>query len=96
MNNELKIPDSLKDFVYIDNGEVCAIQKLPVELEEEFEQLQRKLKKLTCPNCGELLMFLMPSGTLLSCNKCNKYFKNDDNKVGEEMPSPYTENDILY
>ena len=60
MNNEeiIKlIPESLKDFVYIHDGEVCAKQKLPVELESEYEKLQRRLKQPRCAKCGTILMF---------------------------------------
>ena len=40
------IPESLKDYVYIHNGEVYAKQKLPKELEEEYNKFQEKLKSL--------------------------------------------------
>lgn len=40
------IPESLKDYVYIHNGEVYAKQKLPKELEEEYNKFQEKLKNL--------------------------------------------------
>ena len=49
-----------------------------------------------CPNCGEPLTFLMPAGKVLNCNKCNKYFKNNNGKVGEETSSPYTNKDVFY
>lgn len=99
MNNKeiiSTIPESLKEFVYIQDGEVYAKQKLPVELEEEFKKIQRRLKQPKCPNCGMPLMFLMPCGKVLSCDKCNKYFKNDNGKVGEETSSPYTRDNVLY
>ncbi|MBR5662777.1 MAG: hypothetical protein IKX00_03900 [Bacilli bacterium] len=38
------LPDNLKDYVYILNGDVFAKQKLPVELESEFEKFKRELK----------------------------------------------------
>ena len=39
------IPESLKEFVYIHEGEVYPKQKLPVELEEEYERFQRRRKR---------------------------------------------------
>lgn len=57
----------------------------------------KKEKKIpVCPNCGEKLMFLMPDGQVLSCNKCNKYYKNNNGETGEETSSPYKRNDVLY
>lgn len=90
------IPESLKQYVYVHNGDIYVKQKLPVELESEYEAFKRKLKQLKCPNCGEPLTFLMPDGKVLNCNKCNKYFKNNNGKVGEETSSPYTRNNVLY
>lgn len=49
-----------------------------------------------CPNCNEHLSKLMPDGTIFSCNKCGKYYKNDNGKVGNETTSPYTDNTVLY
>lgn len=90
------IPESLKEYVYVHNGDIYAKQKLPVEMEDEFKKFKRKLEQPKCPNCGTPLTFLMPDGQVLSCNKCNKYFKNNHGKVGEETSSPYTRNDVLY
>lgn len=39
------IPETLKDFVYIYNGNIYAKQKLPIELEKEFEELIKKINK---------------------------------------------------
>lgn len=51
---------------------------------------------LKCPNCDETLTFLMPSGKTLYCNKCERYYKNDNGNVGEETTSPYIRKDVLY
>jgi len=51
---------------------------------------------LKCPSCGEKLMFMMPDGKTLHCNKCNKYYKNENNAVGDETSSPYSDNNVLY
>lgn len=51
---------------------------------------------LMCPVCGARLMFLMPSGTTLYCNKCDKHFRNKNGTVGEECDSPYKRTDVLY
>ena len=59
-----------------------------------MEEIKREIP--TCPICGKRLMFLMPSGTVLFCNKCNKHFKNENNKAGEECDSPYTKRNVRY
>ncbi len=41
-------------------------------------------------------MFLMPDGRKLHCNKCNKYYLNDNGNVGDETSTPYTNKDVLY
>lgn len=41
-------------------------------------------------------MFLMPDGNTLCCNKCNKFFKNENGNVGAETSTPYTRDDVLY
>ena len=39
------IPETLKDFFYIYNGNIYAKQKLPIELEKEYEELMKKINK---------------------------------------------------
>ena len=39
------IPESLKEYVYVHNGDIYAKQKLPIELEHEFEVFKKKLKE---------------------------------------------------
>ena len=51
---------------------------------------------LYCPICGERLMFMMPGGETLYCKNCNKYFVNDNGKVGEETSYPYTDDKADY
>ena len=41
-------------------------------------------------------MFLEPDNTRLHCNKCDKYYINDNGSVGEETSTPYTRDDVLY
>lgn len=53
-------------------------------------------KILICPHCGNMLSYLMPSGRILNCNKCNKYYRNDNGKVGEETDRPKYAENILY
>lgn len=59
-----------------------------------MEKTKREIP--TCPICGGRLMFLMPSGTVLCCNKCDKCFKNDNGKAGKECDSPYKNPNALY
>lgn len=51
---------------------------------------------LHCPECNNNLMFMMPDGKTLWCNKCNKYFINNNGSVGSETDTPYNKNDVLY
>lgn len=51
---------------------------------------------LVCPNCGEKLSFMMPDGKTLNCDKCNKYYINNNGEVGNETSSPYIDNNVLY
>lgn len=38
------IPESLKEYVYVHNGDIYVKQKLPVELENEYKKFKEKLK----------------------------------------------------
>jgi hypothetical protein len=49
-----------------------------------------------CPNCGNMLGYLMPDGHVLHCDECKKYYNNDHGKVGPECGSPYTRKDVDY
>ena len=57
---------------------------------------KKKNNILECPKCDGMLAFLMPDGKTLYCNKCEKYYKNDNGSVGVETTSPYQRKDILY
>jgi len=37
----------------------------------------------------------MPDGSTLHCSKCNKYYLNNNGKVGDETSSPYKKR-VLY
>lgn len=65
---------------------------------DDSERLFNKynIKSTVCPSCGTALTFLMPTGKKLYCDKCNKYYLNDNGNVGDETSSPYTRNDVLY
>lgn len=38
----------------------------------------------------------MPDGATLCCNNCNKYFINDNGKVGEVTKYPYSDPNADY
>lgn len=57
---------------------------------------KQKIKKISCPKCGGPLGFLMPLGKTLHCDKCDKYYINDNNSVGSETSSPYKNKNVLY
>ena len=65
---------------------------------EYIENIEKSVGKFIpkCPVCYEKLTFLMPDGQTLHCNKCGKYYKNENGDVGEETSSPYTRTDVLY
>ena len=65
---------------------------------EYIENIEKSVGKFIpkCPACYEKLTFLMPDGQTLHCNKCGKYYKNENGDVGEETSSPYTRTDVLY
>ena len=49
-----------------------------------------------CPICKKKLNYMMPDGTTLCCNSCNKYFTNENGKVGQETSYPYIDNNADY
>ena len=44
---------------------------------------------LKCPRCNERLMFLMPDGSHLYCNKCEKYYLNNKEKCSSGIDFLY-------
>lgn len=72
------------------------IYKLNNHKKNIVENTMKKKNILKCPNCDEPLTFLMPSGKTVHCNKCKRYYKNDNCNVGEETTPPYTRKDVLY
>ena len=60
------------------------------------EETSNESKKLYCPYCKGRLMLLEPDGITFYCQKCDKYFKNNNGIVGEETVSPYTDKDVIY
>lgn len=57
---------------------------------------EKRKEPLLCPHCNKPLSFMMPSGSVLYCNGCDKYFENDNEKVGKECDYPYPNNNVLY
>ena len=49
----------------------------------------RKFNPPRCPNCEGVLGYLMPDKCVLHCGKCNKYYVNDNGKVGNERGTPF-------
>ncbi len=69
------------------------------ELFDKYNNICTDVKNtniLKCPNCNGKLMFLMPDGSHLYCNECEKYYLNNNGKVGDKTTSPYNRNDVLY
>lgn len=46
--------------------------------------IKSQLINLVCHSCSEKLTFMMPDAKTLHCNKYNKYYKNENNEVGNE------------
>lgn len=106
--NEL---DKEKHENYYQDGFICEKEKniimKIINLIEEYEKnntiglpnnvtFKKKSLILTCSKCGGRLIKLMPNGTILHCNKCNKSFKNENETVGDETTTPYNDTNILY
>lgn len=81
--------------IVVYNHETDTIDDIANNWDDFIEKLRNE-NVLKCPKCNEKLTFLMPSGTTLYCDKCEKYYVNDNGKVGEETSNPYTRNDVLY
>lgn len=58
--------------------------------------MNKEKRKLLCPKCGSQLSFLIPDGKTLYCDRCEKYYINDNNNVGSETSSPYKNKNALY
>lgn len=72
------------------------IKHMIIPDEEEYNIEINRDKKLKCPICNTTLSFLMPSGKVLYCQKCNKHFDNNNGLVGKETTSPYKNKSVLY
>lgn len=90
------IPKQLEKYIYIHNGNIYIKQKLPIELENDYNNFKIKFNQPRCKNCGELLSFLMPDGTNLYCNKCDKCYINNNGKAGDEISFPYEDKNVFY
>jgi len=55
-----------------------------------------KKEPMYCPKCNGMLSFLMPSGKYLYCDKCDKYYKNNNGVVGEETSKPENKDNVRY
>lgn len=61
-----------------------------------IEEEKKEDDTLICPICGGNLLLLMPTGKVLHCGKCNKYFKNENDHAGVEVNNPNTRKDVFY
>ena len=59
------------------------------------EPVTEEKEILLCPVCNESLMY-MEQGNTLYCQKCEKFFKNDNGTVGEEATNPYKNKNAMY
>lgn len=99
--NQINLEKEYNDRITLKKGEVTFIspEELQQKINIKYSTFETNLKNTNisiCPNCSERLSKLMPDGAIFSCNKCGKYYKNDNGKVGNETSSPYIDNTILY
>ena len=81
------IPESLKEYVYVHNGDIYAKQKLPLELEDEFIFLKNSISNVNnnrseeyprCKFCGAPTMMVSTKDSnggkdALVCSSCGKF-----------------------
>lgn len=49
-----------------------------------------------CPHCKNGLTFIQPANSLLYCSNCNKYFENNNGKVGKSVKEPHFNSNVFY
>lgn len=95
-----KIPSSTYQIKYIENigdvfiGEGYLILDDGNEPTHYFAKIfnsEEETRNEIINICNEKLMFLMPDGSHLYCNKCEKYYLNNNGDVGDETTLPYNE-----
>ncbi len=71
-------------------------EELKLEENKNATSIIEDKNVLCCPNCNERLIYMMPGGDTLYCKKCEKFFKNDNESVGEETTNPYKDENAIY
>ncbi len=77
------------------NNEESKLKEMMNKFIDEIPIIEEK-EVLHCPACNERLMYMEPDGNILYCKKCEKFFKNDNQSVGEETTNPYTNSNFIY
>ena len=77
------------------NNEELKTEEMMENNTNESTTIQNR-KVLYCPVCNERLMYMQPNGNTLYCEKCKKYFKNNNESVGEETTNPYINKNAIY
>ena len=68
-----------------------------ISLVTEFKKLEQGGNNISlCPHCNNSLTFIEPANSLLYCRNCNKYFENNDGKVGKSVKEPNFNPNVFY
>lgn len=68
-----------------------------ISLVIELKRLEQGGNNISlCPHCNNSLTFIEPANSLLYCRNCNKYFENNDGKVGKSVKEPNFNPNVFY
>ena len=103
-NQSLKMYDEIDHSI---NIKFCSIyltlSPLNAKIEADrlfLENFEKKVIEILtyprCPICNNKLNYMMPDGATLCCDSCNKYFTNENGKIGNETSNPYVDTNADY
>ena len=103
-NQSIEMYDGVSHNIDIKIGSIyLTLSELNTKTEEDrlfLNDFESKIIEILtyprCPICKEKLNYMMPDGTTLCCNSCNKYFTNENGKVGKETSYPYMDHNADY